>query len=518
MPTPRRSGAPLGQISFVTPGALGLNKQTETTILGPEWATAATNAIFDSASRLAARQGWLNQTTTPMTGTPVVEQLHELVREDGTTQVLSAAGLKIWRDVSVPTDITGTATVTVGNNWQFVNYNGLCLGFQHGEQPIVYNGSTTFADVVAASGTAPTGNCAVVHSGRVWASDTDKQTIKYSALLDHTHWATGAGFIDMTSVWPQGTDEIVALSFFNNRMVVFGKNKIVFFSDGEGFPLGLNPSTIQVSDTIVGVGCIARDSVQQIEGGDVLFLSAQGVQSLGRLIQERSNPINNVTANVRDYLTNLTLTETPGLVRSVYSPENSFYLLSLPSSGVSFCIDTTSRLQDGSMRVTEWSNMVPRALLRTIGGILYITLKTGAGGKIGRYTGYTDNGSPYSFDFSSAWLDLGQDAAQYLKILKNISATFWISAGASVAVKWDFDFEGSFSSRTATLLAPGTAEWGIMEWGLFEWGGGVALRHVSIPCSGTGQHIRVGAQTAINGSSFAIQQLNLFTKIGRIAK
>lgn len=518
MPTPRRSGAPLLTIPFVTPGAMGLNKQAETTILSPEWATIASNAVFDTSGRVAARMGWTNVTSgTPMSGTPTIEQIHEQIFEDGTTALISAAGSKLWSGTVSPADITGTATVTVGNNWQFVNYNGRVLGFQQGEAPIDRT-TGNFADLVAASGTVPQGNCAVVHSGRIWASDSDKQVIKYCALLDQTHWTTGAGSIDMSSVWPHGTDEITALAMYNGLMVVFGRNKIVIFGDGQGSALGINPANIYVIDTVVGTGCIARDSVQQIEGGDILFLSSQGVQSLGRLIQEKSNPINNVSKNVRDYLNDTVGLETLTQIRSVYSPENTFYLLSCPTSGVTFCIDTWAKLPDGSFRITEWSSMVPRALARTIGGLLYISLKTGAGGKIGKYSGYQDNGSAYTFDFATAWLDLGEEVTQYIKILKSITALFWISARADVSVKWDFDFEGIFSSRTTTLLSPGLSEWGIMEWGLFEWGGGLALRHVNVPCDGAGQYIRIGAQTSINGASFAIQQISLFTKIGRLAK
>lgn len=460
--------------------------------------------------------GWTNATTvTPMSGTPTIEQIHEQIFEDGTTAIISAAGSKLWSGVTAPTDVTGAATVTVGNNWQFVNFNGRVLGFQQGEVPIDRN-SGNFADLAAASGSVPQGNCAVVHSGRVWAADADKQVIKYCALLDQTHWATGAGNIDMSSVWPQGTDEIVALAMYNRQMVVFGKNKIIFFSDGQGSALGIDPANIYVTDTIVGTGCIARDSVQQIENGDLLFLSAQGVQSLGRLIQERSNPINNVTANVRDYLNTLVQSETASKIRSAYSPINSFYLLSLPSVNEVFCIDTAGRLEDGTMRVTEWTNSL-RAMVNTVSGIVYLSLSSGAGGKLGTYAGYTDNGTTYNFDYASAWLDLGPDAAQYIKILKSITGILYIGSSATVQLKWDLDFQGDFDTRTASIFATGTSEWGIMEWGIFEWSGGQTLRRIGAPASGQGQYIRIGMQGGVTGA-MSIQQLTLFTKIGRLAK
>jgi hypothetical protein len=507
----------LNRISLVAPAFKGLNRQAETSLLGQEWATEATNAVFDTSGRLASRNGWTTVTTTPMSGTPTVEQLHEHLQEDGTSVIISAAGSKLWNGLSAPTDITGTATVTAGNNWQFVNYNGKCIGVQQGENPIVRT-SGNFSDITAASGSVPTGNAAVAHSGRVWVADADKQTIKYSALLDETHWLTGAGSIDMSSVWPGGTDEITALAMFNGAMVVFGKNKIVFFGDGQGSALGIDPANIYVYDTIVGVGCIARDSVQSVEGGDLLFLSSQGVQSLGRLIQEKSNPINNVSANVRDYLMTLIRTATASQIRSVYSPEESFYLLSIPGI-ITFCFDTSGKMQDGTFRVTEWSGLTPRAMARAINGTLYMALNSGAGGKIGTYSNYLDNGSSYSFNYVSGWLDLGEDYAQYLKILKNVAGLFFVSGTANIALKWGFDFENTFTARPGTLANPGTAaEYGIAEYGIAEYSGGAALRTFGAPATGTGQYLRVGAQATINGQSVAIQQINMFTKIGRIAK
>lgn len=515
MPTPQRSGAPLARIALTTPAFKGLNKQAETSILGPEWATYASNAVFDTSGRLGARLGWTNVTSTPMTGTPTIEQMHEQIFEDGTILQVSAGGSKLWGGVSSPSDITGTATVTVGNNWQFINFNGKTLGVQQGEAPIVKSAGA-FSDLVAASGTVPTGNCAVVHSGRCWIADSDKQTIKYSALLDETHWATGSGSIDMSSTWPQGTDEIVALAMFNGAMVVFGRNKIIFFGDGAGSALGISPVNMYVYDTIVGVGCIARDSVQQIEGGDILFLSNQGIQSLGRLVQEKSNPINNISANVRDYLNSYVVGETLSKVRSVYSPENAFYLLSLPTANKVFCFNTKGKLEDGTYRVTEW-DVSHRAYTRTTSGLLYIALSSGAGGKLGTYSGFSDNSVTYNFDYASAWLDLGEDAAQYIKILKSITGILYISSSATAVIKWDLDFQGDFDTRTLSVFAPGTSEWNTMEWGDGEWSGGLSLRKIQAQASGSGQYIRIGLQVGITGQT-SIQELTLFTKIGRMAR
>jgi len=527
MPIPRKEGANLSQINLVMPASLGLNKQAETNILGPEWATQATNAIFDTSGRLAARQGWFNQTTSPISGNPITSQIFELVKKDGTTQIISSANGKLYLGVSTPTDITGTATTTAGNNWQFINAFGSVYGVQQGAVPIVYNGTTSFANLSAASGTLPQGNCGVFHSGRLWIAGSDLQTIQYSALLDPTKWATadGAGSIDMTSVWPGSTDQIVALAFYNGKMFVFGKNRIVIWADNQGSALGLNPNNMYVYDTVIGTGCIARDSVQQIEGGDILFLSAQGLESIARLVVYKSNPLDNPSKHIRDYLRQNFVTATTSSIRSVYSPENAFYLLSIPSSSVTFCFSTQFPNQDGSLRVTEWSNFVPTAMCRAIDGTLYATLGTTTGftsaqvgGQIGIYSGYQDAGMSYTLNYLSGWMDGGQDVNNYLKLLKSITALMWVSNSASLNINWGFDFDPNLNSFPISLSSTGSSEWGLMEYGLDEWSGGQSLTDCIAPCGGSGQFFRVGASSAINGQSFALQQFNVYAKIGRMAR
>lgn len=521
MPITPRSGAPILPIPLVSPGFRGLNKQAEGAVLDPSWATEATNCVFDSAGRLACRKGYSDQTGSAISGSPTIRQLFELRKEDGTTQIVfSTSNNKLYKSASSPADITGTATVTVGNDWQFINFNNLVYGVQQGEQPIVYNGTTSFADVTASSGTAPTGNCGVAFSGRLWIVDSDKQTIKYSGLLDGNAWAaSGAGSLDVTSVWPNGMDEITALAVFNGALLVFGRSCILFYSDGTGSELGIDPTNMYLYDTIVGTGCIARDTVKEVEGQDLLFLSSAGVQSLQRLIQEKSNPINNVSSNVRDYLTGFITSNTSSAIKAEYSPRDSCYILSFPTSLRAFCFDTRGRMDDGTYRVTEWASLAPTSMIASVSGALYLALDS-VPGRVGLYSGYLDFGSTISLSYTSGWLDMSgteQNLDSYLKILKTLSATVFSGTAVTVALKWDIDFEGSFSSATFVTGAGGSSEYGIAEYGIAEYSGGIALTRKSVPADGTGQYFRIGLQTSVNNSAFAIQQLAIYTKLGRLA-
>lgn len=519
MPITPRSGAQLFPNPLVLAGFRGLNKQAEGAILDPSWATEATNCVFDSAGRLAVRKGFVSQNGTTISGSPTISQLFEYRKKDGTTELIySTSNSKIYKNASTPSDITGTATITVGNDWQFVNFNDKVYGFQQGEQPIVYSGAS-FADLTATSGSAPTGNCAVAYSGRVWAADSDKQTIKYSALLDAAKWAVvdGAGSIDLTSVWPYGMDSIVAMAVFNGNLVIFGKNTILFYTDGTGSSLGINPTNMYLYDHIGSTGCIARDTIKEVEGADFLFLSTSGVQSLQRLIQEKSNPIENISKNIRDYIIAYVSLETNSIkIKAEYSPQNSFYLLSFPSSSKAFCFDTRSKMEDGTFRVTEWDTLVPAAMVATVSGSLYVGVNAVAG-KVGLYTGYLDNSATIGFVYSSGWMDFGQDFAIYLKILKSMSAVVFSSTATPVSLKWDVDFEGNFSSGSFTTVAGGSAEYNVAEYNIAEFSGGVILTKGKVAADGTGQYVRVGANATINNSQFSLQQISLYSKLGRLA-
>src|SRR6185503_259676 len=110
------------------------------------------------------------------------------------------------------------------------------------------------------------------------------------------------------------------------------------------------------------------------------------------------------------------------------------------------------------------------------------------------------------------------EIAPYFKILKSVAALLWISAQADVTFTWAFDFVPPVYSQGITLMSPGASEWGIMEYGIDEWSGGMALQDLIVSTSGYGQYLQIGLQADINGADVALQQFNLYTKIGRMAR
>jgi hypothetical protein len=516
----------LAPITLVAPGSKGLNKEREFNLLTPEWATEASNCVISLGGRLASRSGWADQTTNAIAGTPTIDVMHEYKQKDGTTFIISAAGNKIFKGIqdftNVANDIT-SLTAPTADHWKFINFNNKVLGFQRGHTPIEWSGSGDFTDA-SYTGTGPDGNDAVAAFGRVWAIDADLQTVRYSALLDDTDYSTasGGGSVDMSSVWTQGMDQIVAITAFGSNLVVFGKNHIVIWADGTGSEIGLNPINMYVVDTIEGTGCIARDSVQPIGEGDVFYLSRHGIQSLGRTIQNKTNPVGSVTAMVSTQLKSSVELERIGAgefdtIRSVFSPENSMYLLILPTAEEIFYVDTRSPYTDaetGDLRypICTWNvGGNPTSFLARQNGALLL----GSAGVVGLYSGDSDNGVGFTMSFWSAWLDLGE-LNERLKMLKELSAIIQIGGSGSATYRWEFDWTGDSESATITYAGQTAAEYGIAEYNIDEYSGALSVQRKAFPGRGQGQFLRIGATLSINGFGFVLQQMQLVPAVGRL--
>ena len=116
-------------------------------------------------------------------------------------------------------------------------------------------------------------------------------------LLDGDDFTGGSsGSIDVSKAWPDGADKVVALAAHNGLLVIFGEHSIIMVYQNAD-----TPASMSIADTISGVGCIDRKTVQSI-GTDLLFLSDDGLRSLGRVIQEKSLPVSDLSRNVKQEL------------------------------------------------------------------------------------------------------------------------------------------------------------------------------------------------------------------------
>lgn len=499
-------------LSVSSPGFFGLNKQRSGSILPPGWATKAENFIFDDVGRLSSRKGYKYTHTTAISGTPDVKSIHEYVDAAGSTIVILAAGNKIYKiNGTALTDITGSITTPTADNWKFQNFNGKCIGFQSGHAPIVLSTvSGSFANISLSGTQQPTTAVDEVISayGRVWA--LDGSDLKYSDLLDETAWN---GVFDLSKYWKAGMDEGMALADFNGYLVVMGKRNIIIYENP------FDPaSTMQIVENIGDIGCIARDSVQHI-GTDVIFLSASGVRSLGRVIQEKSMPIGDISKNVRDDVIKNYNSSTPANIKSTHNVEEGFYLLAFPDSNITYCFDTKSRMQDGTLRCTEWS-YAPTALFYAVDDAMYL----GTAGYIAKYQSYLDGiatdgtgGSTYTLNYEGVWNDFGEEVSSLLKLPKKLSLLMAGVAGRTVSVKWAYDYLDSFTSSNITFPAGNVARYGIAQYGIDTYSGELTFDRANASMTKTGQVLKFGISTTVNAQQIALQRIDMLAKIGRIA-
>lgn len=507
--------------SIAAPGFQGLNLQDSPVDLPAAWALEANNCVIDSAGRIGSRKGWAKaNTANTELSTGSITCLGELISVSGTgTTVATGNGYLFKLGGTTLTTLTygggGAAPTIYANNWQFCFLNGIAMFWQESYDPLIYDpaiSATTFRRLNEKSGTAGTVyqcNTALAAYGRVWAASTatDKSTIVWSDLLTPHIWSGGtSGSLDLRNIWPAGSDEIIAMAAHNSYLFIFGRRQILIY---EGADV---PATMRIKDSIVGIGCIARDSIQNI-GEDVWFLSDTGVRSLLRTIQEKSAPMRQISKNVHDDLMTSVTAENLANVKSGYSKVNSLYILTMPASNVTYCFDARNMLQDGSARVTKWTGTPSTSFYETKDRKFYL----GKPGYIGEYYGYLDDTETYRMTYYTTWLDFGDPIRK--TILKK-TRIFSIGGNEqSLAMKWAYDFSTSFFSETVTTpTSLYTAQYNVSQYNTQEaqYASSTYVNLLSANGLSQGQVLQFGFETEINGSKFSVQKIDLLTKNGRV--
>lgn len=500
----------LAPLTVQAPGFMGLNTQQAGSILPPGWATKLDNFVFDDVARIASRQGTQQVNGTVITNTPVVRATHEYIDASGNIVHIVAGDNKIWKEVAgTMTDVSGTITTPTADNWKFVNFNGWCVGFQSGHAPIVATSATTpaFAD---SGGTQYNGSMGLSAYGRLWTVSAN--TLYYSDLLINNFTGGSSGSFDLAKFWPNGMDEAVAIADFNGFLVVFGKDSIIVYENADDI------TNMAIVEGIKGIGCVARDSVQVV-GKDITFLSDSGLRTLGRTLEQEKLPITDISQHNRDNLLAVLSGETEANIKSVYNSDKGFYLLSMPAAGVSYYFDLKFPNEDGTWKTTKW-NIAPTALSFSQDHTMYMAVDSGY---ISKYFGYTDgadsasaNGSSYTIDYEGVWNDFGEEVANQIKILKNVSVLGAGTTSSNVVFKWAVDYEQTYHTRALTFSSNPPAAYGSAQYSVDVFSATGSFERVRSSLSNSGQVILYGITTTIDGTAFALQRLDVLAKIGRL--
>ena len=504
--------------SITAPGFAGLNTQDASVDMASQFALEANNCVIDKFGRVGSRKGWEVAASDGVgLGSAYIESIGELIETTGTRTIICCGNGKIFKKSGTSlVELTygggGAAPTISTNNWQTCDLNGAILFFQEGYDPLLYDPSLSttqyrrISEHPTASGTPPKANCAISAYGRVWAArtDTDKITVYWTDTLTHQKWSGGtAGSLNLYGVFPQGGDEVVAIAAHNNQLIIFGSKQILIYTGAK------DPSTMALSDAIGNCGSVGRDTVQNTPS-DIIFLSDGGVRALSRTIQEKSAPLTVVSRSVNDdillYLSN---EATGATIKSIYSPADSFYLLTFQTSGATYCFDMRTPMPDGSNRATTWTGINPRCFYYSKDRILYL----GKAGYLGKYSGYSDNGAQYRMTYYTSWIDFGDPIRT--SILKRINMTLFGTINQSIVYKWGFDYQSATHAQSNTITDTSVvAEYGVAEYGIAEYNRNLIIKSLNSPANGVGKVVQVGLECQIVGYPISVQRIDIYTKDG----
>jgi hypothetical protein len=481
----------LETLSIVAPGFFGLNTQESGVTISPNYAQLTDNVVIDKYGRLGARQGWAMQTTNGVNelAGEKIRYMMEHVNADDSTEILSFGNNKVFAGGigAVLTNITPAAYTVTANDWNGASLNDTALLVQKNHEPLVYSEAGSPLAQTITTATGATQNFGVSYPqgviaawGRYWAHDKD-------------------------------ADDIEAIAAHNNFLIIFCRHNIVIYQSADN-PIS---STFGLQDVIVGVGCVAKRSVQNT-GNDLIFLSDTGIRSLGRVIQEKSLPMRDLTKNIRDDFLKDVVAENANYgnldqVSSVYSEVNAFYLISFPSTQTVYCLDMRSPLEDGSARVTVWYEYPSAAFLRLRNRDLLIGKANG----IGKYSGYSDNQQSYRLRYFSHYIDFNIPTTT--KILKQIGVTVLGGSNQQFTIKVGVDYAAAYRSYPFVIQAGNVFEYGTGEYNIAEFNAGVVLDKIKSSVGGAGTSIQIGFEADVNGSELSVQKIDAFVKTGRIS-
>ena len=242
-----------------------------------------------------------------------------------------------------------------------------------------------------------------------------------------------------------------------------------------------------------------------------MFLSEDGVRSFSRTIQEKSMPMRDISNNVRTELTTL-VRQQANPIKSIYSADEAFYLLSLQDSQTIYCFDMRGTLPDGANRVTTWAGVNPRSLAILQDGSLYFGRENG----IFKYGEYLDDGSTYQMLYYSNPLNFGNSTN--LKFLKKFNITVIGNVSAQTTLAWGYDYDGGFTKKNFSTEQANTpiSEYNVAEFSIGQFTIGTDIQRPKINTSGSGTVVTIGIESTINGAPYSIQQIDVHALLGRL--
>ncbi len=511
--------APLNPITLLAPGNKGLNTEDAGFLSDPSWSLVLDNGVIDNAGRVAARKGWTGLYSSGTAPVGDVLSVGEYIIDADNTKVIYSTATQVLHGPEATTVITKSGGT--GGRFQFLNFNGSMIAVLAGQVPQYWSNTGLFADVSGGAGTAPQGGTGLSAFGRLWITDADEQTIKFCALLNENEWGgASAGSLDTLEVWPDGADVITGLAELQGKLVIFGRRSVLIY-DGATDPTG---SGFVLADTIQH-GCVDPATIQRV-GNDLVYLAPDGLRSLQRGLEFSNLPLTSLSDTVRSELVDDIAQIASNTYASFYSEAEGLYGLKV---GLRYWAFNVRQIDNGDLRASRWFGIGYTCAFAAVDGTIYLGQST----QLGSYSGYLDDASTYTLRWRSVWLAPSENR---LFLPKRAKLTLVTQASYVVTLRWAQDYINDFKAEQQALPVTKLSEWSgdplqlpspEAEWSgdpdqvpatLAEWsGGGSFVKVLGYDLTEEGERWSLELSVEINGNSFAIQKIDLFGKLGRLA-
>ena len=558
--------SPIQPLVLDSIGVFGLNRQASPSSLEHQWLTSAQNVMLDDRGRITTRAG-VKQISinigTSSSNSEIVKSIGEYRDTNGASIIYAGSNASIYKLNTANTPYTLDAqsftvtpqTITDGN-WEFTNFNDNFYGVQASHKPIHYDG-TNWMDLDDTSGyVAPSGvttfdpSCILGDFGRLWVGGVAEanDVVYYSdTLIGHVFNTGASGSIDLKTVW--GGDEVVAIAGFMGKLVIFGKMNIAIYNGAD------DPTSMSIDEVIMGMGCVARDSVAVL-GDDIVFLSNSGLRSLRRTMVQDKMPLTDLSRNIKDEITTHIVNANMDQAKGQYCLCGGYYVLGFPDRNIVYVFDFKQKNNDGSPRITTWNfaaGKTPRSFLSISSGKMYLgTGATDYEGRIALYEDYYDviktdvtasyanqtvceaashtwesanskcwstTQNTYQSDFKTVWLDFGDPSSS--KLLKRFLAVISGGKNMDVTMNWyrDYGITADSASFTLSPTTSGTTYyWGKSAslYGAAKYAPAFQPAEYKLSLSKAAKVVRFEMKGTMNGFKAALQNMTVWAKRGKI--
>jgi hypothetical protein len=259
-----------------------------------------------------------------------------------------------------------------------------------------------------------------------------------------------------------------------------------------------------LEDVVENLGCVARDSIYGTDTG-VYFLSDNGIYRFDKLQFTTSllaAPQVSVLYNkaVLDQIA----AETATNIRAGYYPKEGYYVLSFPTSNVTFCVHTRKNVPEVNRPIgTRWTNTGRPFYAFTYSGNTGDWYSGGVNG-VHKYSGFTPDGTSnaYSLTWTGQWNPFEDESR--LKHGKSITLVVEAASGQTGTFEYGVDYKtSSVTTNSFTCDAVEFAE-------------NPGIGNVSFQIGRSFKVIQPSASFAINGNQVTLHHARIYVTPGAV--